>query len=98
MNGPSIVIIDELDRITDAGTKAKLADTIKTLSDNSTKTTLVLVGVADSIDDLILEHRSIDRALVQIQMQRMSKLELMEIVDKWIGHMSRLIHRARCKR
>jgi Cdc6-like AAA superfamily ATPase len=85
VDDPSIVIIDELDRISDVGTKTRLADTIKTLSDNSSKTTLVLVGVADSIDNLIAEHRSIDRALVQIQMQRMSKLELMEIVDKGIA-------------
>jgi len=45
----------------------------------------VLVGVADSIDDLISEHRSIDRALIQIQMQRMSKQELIEIIDKGIA-------------
>ena len=85
MDSPSIVIIDELDRISDHSTKTKLADTIKTLSDNSSKTTLILVGVADSIDELIVEHKSIDRALIQIQMQRMSKLELMEIIDKGIS-------------
>ena len=39
MDSPSIVIIDELDRISDHSTKTKLADTIKTLSDNSSKTT-----------------------------------------------------------
>ena len=82
MDGSCIVIIDELDRIADPGTKTRLADTIKTLSDNSCKATLILVGVADSIDELITEHQSIDRALVQIQMHRMTKLELMEIVDK----------------
>lgn len=59
-----------------------MADTVKTLSDNSVKATLVIVGVADSIDQLIMEHKSIDRALVQIQMQRMSKHELIEIIDK----------------
>ena len=85
MDDPSIVIIDELDRITDRATKTLLADTIKTLSDNSSKTTVILVGVADSIDELIAQHRSIDRALIQIQMQRMSKIELMEIIDKGIA-------------
>jgi hypothetical protein len=85
VDGPSLVIIDELDRITDVKTKTFLADTVKTLSDNSSRTTLILVGVADSIDDLIAEHRSIERALIQIQMQRMSKFELMEIVDKGIA-------------
>jgi SpoVK/Ycf46/Vps4 family AAA+-type ATPase len=85
MDSPSIVIIDELDRISDPQTKKLLADTIKTLSDNCSRATLVLVGVADSIDDLISEHRSIDRALIQIQMQRMSKQELIEIIDKGIA-------------
>jgi hypothetical protein len=38
---------------------------IKVLSDNSVPATLVLVGVADSVDALIVEHQSIERALVQ---------------------------------
>ena len=82
MNDPSIIIIDELDRIADDHIKTQFADTIKSLSDNAIKTTLIMVGVADSIDHLIEEHESIQRALVQVPMQRMSKAELMEIVDK----------------
>ena len=81
MDNPSIVIIDELDRITDLQTETALADTIKTLSDNSVDTTIVLVGVADSVDQLIAEHRSIERAVVQVPMPRMSKVELLEIID-----------------
>jgi hypothetical protein len=34
---------------------------------------------------LIAEHRSIDRSLVQIQMQRMSKFESIEIIDKGLA-------------
>jgi hypothetical protein len=78
----SIIIIDEMDRIADEETQTALADTIKTLSDNAIRTTLILVGVADSVDELIAEHRSIDRALVQVQLPPMSKPELLEIVDK----------------
>lgn len=85
MDGPSIVIIDELDRIADPYTQTTLADTIKTLSDNSVDTTLIMVGVADSIDQLIAEHRSIERAIVQVPLQRMSKEELLEIVDKGLS-------------
>lgn len=59
-----------------------LADTVKTLSDNSLNSTLILVGVADSVDQLIADHASIDRALIQVPMPRMSKKELLEIVDK----------------
>ena len=53
LDRPSIVIIDELDRITDHQTQVAMADTIKTLSDNSVNTTLILVGVADSLGQLI---------------------------------------------
>jgi hypothetical protein len=44
--------------------------------------TLVLVGVARSIGELVGEHASIVRALVQIQMPRMSISELAEILTK----------------
>lgn len=79
---PYIIVIDELDRVRSQSTTRRLADTIKTLSDNSINATLVLVGVADSVTDLIAEHQSIERALVQVQMPRMSTPELSEIVDK----------------
>lgn len=58
-----------------------LADTIKNLSDHAVNTTLILVGVADSVDGLIEEHRSIERALMQVPMPRMSRQELMQIID-----------------
>lgn len=78
----TIIVIDEYDRVQDEGTSKLLADTIKSLSDHSVDTTLIIIGVADSVDELILEHRSIERAIVQIQMPRMSDVELMEILDK----------------
>ncbi|HEY1801438.1 MAG TPA: AAA family ATPase, partial [Terriglobales bacterium] len=81
-DSPSIIIVDEIDRIEDSHTGTLLADTVKTLSDHSVNTTLIFVGVADSVEQLIAEHQSIDRALVQIQMPRMSSDELAEIVDK----------------
>jgi Cdc6-like AAA superfamily ATPase len=84
-DAPSVIIIDEVDRIAATETAILLADTIKSLSDNSVNTTLVLVGVADSVDQLIAEHQSIERALVQIHMPRMSGTELVEIVDKGLA-------------
>lgn len=82
---PTMIIIDELDRIDDLQVKVMLADTIKTLSDNAIQTTLILVGVADSVDELIGEHQSIERALKQVPMPPMSKGELLEIVDNGIS-------------
>ena len=76
-----IVIIDEFDRLRDERAGGLFADTIKTLSDYSVPATIVLVGVADTVDELIREHLSIERALVQVRMPRMSPQELNEIVN-----------------
>jgi hypothetical protein len=59
-----------------------MADTIKGLSDHSVSATVVIVGVADSVSELIKEHASIGRNLVEIPMPRMSDDELAEIIDK----------------
>ena len=81
INEPIVLIIDELDRLSDQSSNSYLADTIKTLSDHAVITTLVLVGVADSVDELIAEHQSVQRALVQVPMQRMSLAELLQILE-----------------
>jgi Cdc6-like AAA superfamily ATPase len=83
----SLIVIDELDRLEDDESLSLLADTIKTLSDHSVPVTLVLVGVADSVDDLIGDHRSVTRALNQIHMPRMSVRELEEIVTKGLAEL-----------
>jgi len=77
----TIIVIDEFDRVTDRSVSSLLADTIKSLSDHSVETTLVVIGVADSINDLIAEHQSIERAIIQIHMPRMSESELLQIID-----------------
>ena len=78
---PSVIIIDELDRVENPDAISLLADTVKTLSDHAVDITLLFVGVADSIDELIDDHRSVERALAQVRMPRMSMNELIEIVD-----------------
>ena len=75
-----ILIVDEFDRIQDPDIDILFADTIKALSDFNLDTTLILVGVADDVDDLITEHESINRCLVQIYLPRMSVSELEEII------------------
>lgn len=82
LSDETIIIIDEIDRLTDRKVTHLLADTIKTLSDHSVNSTLILVGVADSVDELIAEHESIERCLVQVRMPRMSRKEMFEILDK----------------
>ena len=77
-----LVIFDEFDRLTDQPTRRAMADTIKALSDHAVPATIVIVGVADTVSDLIAEHESIDRSLIQIPMPRMEPDELGELLDK----------------
>lgn len=75
-----IVVFDEFDRLTDPDARRAIADTIKTLSDHDVDATIVIVGVGDSVDDLLAEHRSIDRAIDQVQMPRMTRPEIYELL------------------
>ncbi len=75
----SIIIVDEFDRMDDE-TVGRFADTIKTLSDHSVEATLVLVGVAETIDELIADHASIDRGLKQIFLPRLTPDDIRVIV------------------
>jgi replication-associated recombination protein RarA len=74
------IFIDEFDRLGNEDDRLLFADTIKALSDQLPNATIVLVGVADDVEQLVAEHRSIERALVQIHMPRMSTDELSEII------------------
>ncbi|MFG2349955.1 nSTAND1 domain-containing NTPase [Streptomyces phaeochromogenes] len=92
-DGTAVIFIDEFDRPVDSATRAQFADMIKILSDQVAPITLVLVGVADDIDELISEHASIQRALVQIQMPRMTRDELIEIISQGMRSANLSFHR-----
>lgn len=76
-----ILIIDEFDRL-NLSERRLFSDLIKSLSDHSLSATIVLIGVGDSIEQLIQEHQSVTRALVQVQMPRMNINEIKEILLK----------------
>ena len=78
----TIIILDEFDRLQKNGVCQAVTDTIKMLSDYNVQATLIMLGVAETVTDLILEHRSIERALTQVAMPRMTPYELMEIIEK----------------
>jgi len=78
----AIVIVDEFDTMKDTDAARLFADTIKMLSDQLVPSTLILLGVADTLDDLLTEHASVSRALVHVHMPRMSVEELKDIVTR----------------
>jgi Cdc6-like AAA superfamily ATPase len=75
----SVLIIDEFDRAAKK-TSREFTDLIKTLSDLAVDCTVVLVGVSDTIDQLIADHASIGRAITQVFLRRMTPAELRGIL------------------
>jgi Holliday junction resolvasome RuvABC ATP-dependent DNA helicase subunit len=86
-----VVVFDEFDRIQSNVVTTTMADTIKMLSDYSVPATILLIGVADSVNELIKEHQSIERAVVQVPMPRMSDDEVREIISKGLDRLKMTI-------
>jgi Cdc6-like AAA superfamily ATPase len=92
-----IVIFDEFDRIRRPEAITAMADTIKALSDHAVNATVLLIGVADSVDELIREHQSIERALIQVHMPAMSEGEIRGIVMSGFERLSMEIDFEACE-
>lgn len=84
INVDLLFVFDEFDSVSGAEIKLRFADTIKSLSDNASNVTILIVGIADSVTDLIGEHPSLERCLKQIRMPRMSDGELESIIRKGV--------------
>lgn len=77
----SLVVVDEFERLANSRDRAAFADLIKKLSDNESPATLMLVGIAESIDELLVAHESAQRSIVEIKVERLTDSEIREIVD-----------------
>lgn len=78
----TVIIIDEFDRVPTTGDARRLmADTIKYFADTNVRSTIVLVGVAESIGELFGEHQSILRNLAQLPVEPMAEDELALIIS-----------------
>jgi Cdc6-like AAA superfamily ATPase len=71
-----ILIVDEYDRVTTEETQAKLAELIKNMSDAGAPVTLLIIGVAENVTQLLGKHPSLQRTIVTIPMPLMSAREL----------------------
>lgn len=80
---PAVVVIDEFDRVPlDNDARRLMADTIKLFADTGIDATIILVGVAESISELLEEHQSISRNVAQIPVTPMTPTELADIIRK----------------
>ncbi len=92
-----LIIIDEYDRVRDSPTHTRMAELLKQFSDAASRTRIILVGVAESVSQLVGEHESLGRSLAQIKLERMSDEELSQIISKAEEHL-RLSFRSEIKR
>jgi GTPase SAR1 family protein len=80
-NDAPIIIIDEYDRIQDDACRVTMTDLIKALSQAPNNPTIILVGVAENITQLVRDHGSISRNLVQVPMKRMNNEEIRDVIS-----------------
>ncbi|ESW80773.1 MULTISPECIES: hypothetical protein [unclassified Mesorhizobium] len=64
------------------------ADTIKYLSDYNINCTVIIVGVAESLGDLVRNHESLRRLLTCIPLQRMRDDEFSELIESRLDRAS----------
>ena len=76
-----VPIFDEFDRLPQGEVRTMMSDILKTASDHGLNTTMVFVGIADSVTDLISDHESVERCLEQIKIPRMSIKEVKELLS-----------------
>lgn len=76
-----IFVFDEFDRADEHKLRRPIADTIKSFSDRSVRATLIIVGVADTLDDLLGYHESIERNVTGLPMRLLSSGEFEELIS-----------------
>jgi uncharacterized protein len=77
-----VIIFDELDRLEDSSVLERLAELSKMFSTLHTNVTLVFIGVASSVDDLLAGHASNIRNFQQVLLGQMPPNELSGIITR----------------
>lgn len=77
---PTVLVLDEFDRIERADTKTEIAALMKMLSDTHASVQIVMVGIAGNVDDLIGGHPSLRRHMTTIAVGPILKADLAELV------------------
>ena len=80
-----LIVFDEFD-VLETKAASSFAYTIKSFSDSLRGVTLFFIGIADTIGELITNHYSIERCLLQVRLQRMKTEELSDLMDNGLRH------------
>jgi len=79
---PIIFILDEFDRVTDHGVQDAIATTMKLLSDAKAPAQLLVVGIAQSVTELIEHHPSLRRHMTAVSVGRIADGEIARLLDE----------------
>ena len=80
-----VCVVDEFDRVQDATTRTLLADTMKQLSDRAVPILFMIIGVSESLDQILGQHPSLQRNLVAVHLPLLSDEEIVSLVEQGAG-------------
>ncbi len=84
-DGRVVLVVDEFDRAESDRLRSEVAETIKNLSDQAANATLLLIGVAGSLEDLLGRQPSVQRAILAIPLPPMDDAEVARLVGAGAG-------------
>ena len=77
-----VCVVDEFDRISDQDTRTRLADTIKQISDRGVPLAFMIVGVAETLEQILGQHPSIQRNIGAVHLPLLSDVEIAAMLTK----------------
>ncbi len=80
--GHVLIMIDEFDRLSDEDSVRDMTELLKTTSDLSVRVSFVLIGVAESMDELRQVHPSLARTMVAIPLPLLPNAEIAALLEK----------------
>jgi hypothetical protein len=80
--GRLLLVVDEFDRVQDEATRTRLADTIKMASDCAAPLSFLVVGVSESLEQLLGRHPSIQRNVVGVPLPLLPAAEIDGLIER----------------
>ncbi len=83
-----IILIDEFDKVTAKDEQEHFADFIKQVSDQHVPVHFIFCGIGDTIDGLMKAHKSVNRYLHPVKLERLDwdpRIEIVENAAKALG-------------
>jgi GTPase SAR1 family protein len=75
------MVVDEFDLLQEQEARELTANLLKALHDRAINVTIILIGVAENVRELIINHQSLRRVLTLVKLERMNIIDLGKILD-----------------